>query len=170
MVRLTKFLLFRYFSAGKCPQAWYPREGSDANGYLESWDFNNLFASAFRNSSGNRIVLLSQKRTHRLGFAERGIDSLQTSPFKILSTIIRRKEQSYQESATHGKITLAISHRCTLITSTSERGVARTSTRCMGHQAPGCEPLRKLLLSLIEKFQLQSPHTIQETPKKKTCE
>jgi len=38
------------------------------------------------------------------------------------------------------------SHRCTPITSTSARGVARTSARRIGHLARGREPLRKLFV------------------------
>ena len=51
----------------------------------------------------------------------------------LLSTIIRGREQSDQESTTHGKIAQAIKHRWTLITSTSAREVVRTSARCLSH-------------------------------------
>jgi len=44
-----------------------PHEGWEANGYLKSWDLYNLFASTFRNGSGNRIVLLSAKMNPSVG-------------------------------------------------------------------------------------------------------
>ena len=47
------------------------------------------------------------KRTHRLRFAGKSIQTLETSRLGLLSTIIRRSEQSYQESDIHEKITLA---------------------------------------------------------------
>jgi len=57
---------------------------------------------------GTESYSCQQKRTHQLGFAERSKDILQTSPFKQLSTNIRRKEQSDLESATRGEIAQAI--------------------------------------------------------------
>jgi len=53
----------------------------------------------------------------------------------LLSTIIRGRERANQKSANHGKIALAHEHNWALITSTSTRGVARTSARHLGHHA-----------------------------------
>jgi len=53
----------------------------------------------------------------------------------LLSTIIRGREQSDQESVTHGKIALAHEHIWAPITSTSACGVARTSARRHDHSA-----------------------------------
>jgi len=112
-------------------------------------DFSiNLFASAFCNGSGTQIVLLSAKRTHQLGFAERSTDNLETSPLEQFPTMIRGRKQSYQQSATHGKIALANKHHETTIMSTSASGVARISARRSGHPARAREPSRKHLLFL----------------------
>jgi len=54
---------------------------------------------------------------------------------RLLSTIIRGREQSDQESVNNGKIALAHQHNWAPITSTSVRGVARTSVSCLGHPA-----------------------------------
>ena len=53
----------------------------------------------------------------------------------LLSTNIRGREQSDQESAIDGKIALAHEHNCAPITSTSAREVARISARCLDHPA-----------------------------------
>jgi len=97
---------------------------------------NNLFSSALRNGSGNRIVLLSAKMNPSVGIRRKKHSDQQTNLSELLSTIIRERQQSDQESVVHAKIALAISHRCTLTTSTSACRVARTSTRRMGNQAP----------------------------------
>jgi len=68
------------------------RGGLETNGYLESWDLNNLLPSAFPQRfrelnrtyfsfflylrRPNLITYCQQKRNHRLGFAPRSIDSL----------------------------------------------------------------------------------------------
>ena len=78
-------------------------EGSETYKLLELWDLKNLFTSAFRNGSGNRIrvVLRCQpKRTHRLGIAERRIDNLEASPFGLFSILLGRnliKEMPYMQ-------------------------------------------------------------------------
>jgi len=69
---------------------------------------NNLFAAALRNGSGNRIVLLSAKSNPSVGIRRKKHSDQQTSLSELLSTVIRGGEQSDQESAVHGKITLAI--------------------------------------------------------------
>jgi len=53
----------------------------------------------------------------------------------LLSTIIRGRERSDQESVIHEKIALAHEHNWAPITSTSAREVARTSARRLGHPA-----------------------------------
>ena len=53
----------------------------------------------------------------------------------LLSTNIRGREQSDQESATNEKIALAHEHNRAPITSTSAHEVARISTRRLGHPA-----------------------------------
>ena len=53
----------------------------------------------------------------------------------LLSMIIRKRERADQKSANRGKISLAHEHNWALITSTSARGVARTSARRLGHPA-----------------------------------
>jgi len=53
----------------------------------------------------------------------------------LLSTIIRGRERSDQESVTHEKIALAHEHKWSQITSTSALEVTRTSARRLGHPA-----------------------------------
>jgi len=55
----------------------------------------------------------------------------------LLSTIIRGREPSDQESVTHEKIALAHEHNWAPITSTSAREVAHTSASRLGHPARG---------------------------------
>jgi len=67
----------------------------------------------------------------------------------LLFTIIKGREQCYQESATHGKIALASEHKRVLIMSNCIQEVARTSARCLGHPARARgEPLRNIFLFL----------------------
>ena len=60
----------------------------------------------------------------------------------LVSTITRGREPSDQESVSNGKITLAREHNWAPITSTSARGVARTSARRPRPSDPGWEFFR----------------------------
>jgi len=53
----------------------------------------------------------------------------------LLYTIIRGREQSDQESVSHGKIALVHEHNWAPTTTTSSCGVARTSARRLDHPA-----------------------------------
>jgi len=55
--------------------------------------------------------------------------------FGLLSTSIRERERSDQDSVNHGKIVLTNEHNSAPITSTSARGVARTIARRLSHLA-----------------------------------
>ena len=66
----------------------------------------------------------------------------------LLSTIIRGREPSDQESVIHEKIALAHEHNWAPITSTSAREVARTSARRPGHPARGVSFLNFLVCLL----------------------
>jgi len=69
---------------------------------------NNLFASALRNGSGNRIVLLSAKTNPSVGIRRKMHSDQQTSLSGLLSTIIRGRERADQKSAYDRKIAQAI--------------------------------------------------------------
>jgi len=80
-----------------------------------------------------------------------------SSLLELLSTIIRGREQSDQESAAHGKIALANELKWAItVTSTSDYRVARTSTWRTDHPARGREPLRKLFLFSTENFSFRA--------------
>ena len=119
---------------------------------------NNLFPSGLR----NRIELLSAK-TLRLGFAERCISDQQTvslgyplSAFNENSTLKQACRCSYPRLSGGGSelikkvpMTERLPRRFNSVerrSSTSARGVTRTSTRCTRHPAWSREPLRNLIL------------------------
>jgi len=130
---------------------WGFGKGSETYGFLELWCLNWSFASWFRNGSGTRIVLLSPKTNPSVGIAKTSRDNQGTSPLGLLSTIIKEREQSGQESAAHKKIALANEHTWAPMMSTSALGVARTSARCLGHPARAREPLRNVFLCFERK-------------------
>jgi len=78
----------------------------------------------------------------QLGIGHGSIDNQETSPLGLLFTIFKGREQPDQESAAHGKTSLANEHKRALIMLTSACGVVHTSAWRLGHPARAHEPLR----------------------------